>query len=115
MERTDLAQVITGDSEAVLACRLAVEAGAPYFVSDMPGPAAPLFHTFRRRLRGTHRTGQRTLGLEEAVELLARCDEPVLACHVDRGSWRYQVWMTADGQSLIACTGVERPTAARRP
>lgn len=112
MERTDFAQVLTGDSEAVRACRLAVEAGAPYFVNDTAGPAAPHFHTFRRRLRLTRRTGQHTLGLEEAVELLQCCEEPVLVGQVDSGSWRFLVWMTADGQSLIACTGVKHPTAA---
>jgi hypothetical protein len=96
----------------VRACRIAVEAGAPYSVSNTASSAAPLFHTFRRRLRLTHKTGQHTVGLSEAVNRLELCgDDPVLAAQVDSGPWKFLVWMTPDGQLLIACTGVERPAA----
>lgn len=111
MTRADLIQILAGDAEAVRACRLAVEGGAPYSVDNAERLADRLFHTARRRLRLTRRTGQRTLGLDEAVGRLEHYgDDPVITARVDCGPWAFVVWMSPDSQSMIACAGVERPT-----
>jgi hypothetical protein len=116
MERDKFVQLLAGTSQAVLAARIALTDGASYVVWDGAATSAKrLASIYGRRLRHTRRTGQRTLSLEETVEQLRYCDQPVLLGKISSGAWAFIVFIAADTQSLIACTAVERRPAGQRP
>ena len=108
MQRDELARLLAAPSEAVRAARTALEAGARYVVWDGPTSAEALARIYERRLRHTRRSGQHTLGLDETVRQLRHSDQPVLLGQIDSGSWTFMVFVAPDGQSLVACTAVER-------
>lgn len=108
VERSELARVLAGNAVATTAARLAVSSGASYVVWDGLSSADVLVGIYGRRLRHTLRTGQRTLDLEKAVEQLRRCDQPLLMGQINDGEWVFMIFIRADSQTLVACTGVKR-------
>lgn len=51
-----------------------------------------------------------TTGLERAVQLLARHDQPVRLGQIKAadGSWVFMLFLTEDSSTLVACTGVRQ-------
>lgn len=94
----------------VAIAQAALHGGATYIVWKGTWPAEFHARTYARRLRHTQRRGIETLGLERAVQLLGRHDQPVRLGQVaaaDR-SWFFMLFLTADGGALVACTGVRQ-------
>ncbi|MFJ2394860.1 hypothetical protein ACIOTI_19170 [Streptomyces sp. NPDC087843] len=116
MERHLLMRLLTGDDEASVAALAALHGGATHVVWDGTPPAEPLARIYARRLRHTRRKGIETLGLDRAVQLLGRHDQPVRlgqVTAVDR-AWIFMLFLTEDGGTLVACTGV-RQTGEQAP
>lgn len=110
MERHLLMRLLGGDDKASVAALAALHGGATYVVWDGTCPIEWHAHTYARRLRHTRRKGIETLGLERAVQLLGRHDQPVRLGQVtaaDR-AWIFMLFLTEDGGALMACTGVRR-------
>jgi hypothetical protein len=78
---------------------------------DGASSAEVLARIYRRRLGLTRRTGQETLGLEHAVQLLSSYGLPTRLGQTTSsdGHWVYMIFLSEDAQSLIACTGVRQP------
>ncbi|MEW2388727.1 hypothetical protein AB0933_10255 [Streptomyces venezuelae] len=110
MERDDLMRLLADDDEASAAALAALRIGAAYVVWDGAYPSEPVAHTYARRFRYTQRRGTETLGLERAVQLLRQRDQPVCLGQVTAAdkSWTFTLFLAADGESLVACTGVRR-------
>jgi hypothetical protein len=110
VERDLLARLLTGDNEASVAALAALCSGASYVVWNGTTSAESLARIYGRRLRHTRRKGIETLGLERAVQLLGRHDQPVRLGQVKAadGAWVFMLFLTEDGSALVACTGVRQ-------
>ncbi|WP_329572332.1 hypothetical protein [Streptomyces sp. NBC_01361] len=110
MERDSLMQLLAGDDEASLAALAALHSGATYVVWDEASPSQSYAHVYARRLRHTRRKGVETVGLEQAVQRLGEHDRPVRLGQVAAAdkSWVFMLFLTEDGGSLVACTGVRK-------
>ncbi|MFD3616814.1 hypothetical protein ACFWWT_16545 [Streptomyces sp. NPDC058676] len=110
MERNLLVRLLAGDDEASVAARAALLDDAAYVVWDGTCPAEWHARTYARRLRHTRRKGIETLGLERAVRLLGRHDQPVRLGQVTAadGTWLFMLFLAEDGGELVACTGVRQ-------
>ncbi|MFG2227683.1 hypothetical protein [Streptomyces sp. NPDC048644] len=110
MELEPLAQLLAGDDEASVAALDSLRGGASYVVWDGASSAKSLAQVYKRRLLHTRRKGIETLGLERAVQLLDRYDQPVRLGQVkaaDR-AWTFMLFLTENGGALVACTGVRQ-------
>ncbi|AKN71113.1 hypothetical protein QR97_15975 [Streptomyces sp. PBH53] len=110
MERKLLERLLLGDDEASPAALSALRCGGTYVVWDGTTSSDSLAYIYGRRLRHTRRRGIETTNLERTVELLARHQQPVRLGQIRPadGSWVFMLFLTADGNSLIACTGVRQ-------
>ncbi|MFC8596336.1 hypothetical protein ACFWXA_24685 [Streptomyces atroolivaceus] len=110
MERRTLTRLLAGGDAASVAALAALRAGAAYVVWDGTYPAGLHARTYARRLRHTRRRGIETVGLERAVRLLDRHDQPVRLGRITAagGAWSFMLFLTEDGDTLVACTGVRR-------
>ncbi|WP_139131925.1 hypothetical protein [Micromonospora chersina] len=111
MTRDELLSALADDVPAHRACRQALLQGAEFVVWDEGIPASHLESIYRRRERHIRRTGQRTIGLREAVEQL-RERRPELVrlgkVTVKDPPWAYMLFLALDRPHVIGCTGVER-------
>ncbi|MEW2134792.1 hypothetical protein [Streptomyces sp. NPDC005435] len=110
MERAELEGLLATADDAAAAALSALREGGSYSMWADTTPARTLAHTYARRLRLTRRDGTETLGLEPAVRLLTGHDGPVRLGRIGSvdGSWTYLLFLTEDGEELLACTGVRR-------
>lgn len=110
MERSSLIRLLAGDDEATDGARAALVHGGAYVVWGDVACARSLTRVYDRRLRRTRRTGQETVGLEQAVQLLSQHDQPIHLGQVNSpdGSWIFMLFLTEDGGKLVACTGVKQ-------
>jgi hypothetical protein len=113
-ERKLLVRLLVGDDEASVAASEALLGGAAHVVWDGTWPAERYAHTYAVRLRHTRRTGVETLGLERAVRLLGLHGRPVRLGQITAadGAWIHLLFLTEDGDALVACTGVRRATGS---
>lgn len=84
MERELLERLLAGNDEASVAALAALRRGGSHVVWDGTAPAEQLVLIHGRRLRHTRLRG------------------------IDDGSWTFMLFLTEDGNRLIACTGVRR-------
>ncbi len=110
VERGLLERLLVGSDEASVAALAALRGGGSHAVWDGATSAESLFHVYARRLRYTRRRGVETTNLARAMELLGRHRYPVRLGQIMAadGSWAFMLFLTEDGSSLIACTGVRR-------
>ncbi|MFD9589917.1 hypothetical protein ACFWBM_35105 [Streptomyces sp. NPDC059980] len=103
-------RLLAGGDEASLAALTALRGGATYVVWDGASPAESYANVYARRLRHTRRKGVETVGLEHTVQRLGEHERPVRLGQVTAadGSWVFMLFLTEDGESLIACTGVRK-------
>lgn len=112
MDTDQIAALLSGGSEATAQARDALLSGGSGVVWQGATQGEALARIYRRRLGLTRRTGQQTLGLEGAVEELSTYGRSVRLGQItspDR-TWVYMLFLTQDARSLVACTGVRRPT-----
>lgn len=111
MERDQVAALLLDSSEVTAQARDALLCGGVGVVWDGTSSAESLARIYRRRLGLTRRTGQKTLGLQYAVELLSSYGRPTRLGQITSpdGLWVYMLFLSEDAQSLIACTGVRQP------
>ncbi|MGW2936868.1 hypothetical protein ACWDA7_34575 [Streptomyces sp. NPDC001156] len=110
MEQHRLVQLLAGDDEASAAALDALRSGGTYVVWDGILPAERHARTFAIRLRYMRRKGIETQGLDRAVQLLGRHDQPVRVGQItaaDR-TWIFTLFLTEDGSALVACAGVRQ-------
>ncbi|WP_326808283.1 hypothetical protein OG533_16120 [Streptomyces sp. NBC_01186] len=119
MDREGLDRLLAVEgSEAAEAARAALRDGGHFVVRDGAVPARSLARVYERRLRHTRRTGQETLGLEEAVTRLAEeYDRSVALGQISTSHhfWAFMLFFTEHAQALVACTGVRLPTPTSGP
>ncbi|MGW4020399.1 hypothetical protein [Streptomyces sp. NPDC005009] len=110
MERESLERLLVGRDEASSAALAALRGGGSHVVWDGITSAESLTHIYGRRLRHTRRKSIETMNLERTVELLGRYRRAVRLGQIklDNGSWVFMLFLTEDGSSLIACTGVRQ-------
>ncbi|KUN37422.1 hypothetical protein AQJ30_17340 [Streptomyces longwoodensis] len=110
MEQHRIADLLQDGSEVTALARAALLDGGVGVVWEGTTASESLARIYRRRLGLTQRTGQETLGLERAVELLDSHPSPIRLGQVTSpdGQWVYMLFLSADAQSLIACTGVRQ-------
>jgi len=84
--------------------------GASFTDMGLVTSTESLARIYGRRLRLTRRKGTATLGLERAVQLLADHALPIRLGKLTAadGSWVFILFLTPDGRSLVACTGVRQ-------
>ncbi|MFB7460034.1 hypothetical protein [Streptomyces sp. NPDC056188] len=111
MEKDQIADLLRDGSEVTALVRAALLGGGVGILWDGATASESLAKVYRRRLGLTRRTGQETLGLERAVELLSGYGSPIRLGQVTSpgGHWVYILFLSEDAESLIACTGVRQP------
>ncbi|WP_328891500.1 hypothetical protein [Streptomyces sp. NBC_00316] len=111
MERHLLMQLLAGDTDDASAAALAaLRSGAAHCVSDLTVPAEKPAVGYANRRRNWRRKGIETQGLDRAVQLLGRRDQPVRygqIMPVDR-TWVFILFLTEDASALVACFGLRR-------
>lgn len=92
------------------AARDTLREGGTHTLWNGSSPADSLAQVYERRLRRTRRTGQETLGLEQAVQQLRQHEGPVQLGRVvaSVGSWAFMFFLDQESQYVIACTGVRQ-------
>ncbi|MGI5134112.1 MULTISPECIES: hypothetical protein [unclassified Streptomyces] len=110
MERESLERLLVGEDEASSSALAALSSGGSHVVWDGTTSAESLAHIYECRLRHTRRKGIETIGLERTVELLGRRQQAVRLGRIRShdGSWVFMLFLSEDGSSLIACTGVRQ-------
>ncbi|WCN80909.1 hypothetical protein [Micromonospora sp. LH3U1] len=109
--RNELLDALVDDVPAHRACRQALLQGAEFVVWDDGIPASRLEPIYRRRDRHAQRTGQRTIGLREAVEQLRECGNELVRLGkvtVQDPPCAFILFLAFDRPHVIGCTGVER-------
>ncbi|MER6695037.1 hypothetical protein [Streptomyces minutiscleroticus] len=108
----DIAAMLTDQTSACKAARDAIASGGEVQVWDRAAPHWMVYGIAATRLRRSLKRGlPKTIGLDEAVEILARhrgeqlCTGSILAA--DR-SWFFTLYFDATGTELLACSGVKR-------
>ncbi|MET8307936.1 hypothetical protein [Micromonospora sp. NPDC005173] len=117
MERAELFSLLVDDSPAHEACRRALEEGSPFRIDDDLVPADNLARTYRRRQAHTRERGIPTRGFVAAVETLhALGEQPLRLGRVNQSDppYHFQLFLAADGTSVLACIGVDQQHQARR-
>ncbi|MGK5445069.1 hypothetical protein ACSNN7_25025 [Micromonospora sp. URMC 105] len=120
MKREELISLLADESPADTACREALERGAPFRIWDDSGgsiPASNLASTYRAREAITRDRGIPTLGFAAAVETLyALGEQPVRLGGVTQVDppYYFQLFLTADATSVLACIGVDQQHQQRR-
>ncbi|MFI9262294.1 hypothetical protein ACIGT4_32020 [Streptomyces sioyaensis] len=109
-----MAALLLDGSEVTAQARDALLCGGVGVVWNGTAPAQSLARIYRRRLGLTRRTGQETLGLERAVEVLSSYRLPTRLGQITAPDdlWVYMLFLSEDAQSLIVCTGVRKPQPA---
>ncbi|MGW8375183.1 hypothetical protein [Streptomyces sp. ODS28] len=109
MDRSELDRLLAGNgTRAAEAAREALGDTGNFAVWEGAVPARHLARIYGRRLRHTRRTGQRTLGLEDAVNRLDAHRLPVSLGQItaeDR-SWHFVLFLTEGHEEIVSCTGV---------
>ncbi|MFG2918916.1 hypothetical protein ACGF0D_39290 [Kitasatospora sp. NPDC048298] len=103
--------VLVGRTPACHAARDAVLAGGACRIGGGLVPAGSLAGTYSVRLEHTRAKGIETVGLPESLRALKEYGgEPVRLGFVDSpdSSWHFVVFISADGSSLVAVTGVRQ-------
>jgi hypothetical protein len=111
MRRDELIALLAGGGPAETACRRALHGNAEYVVYAERIRAEQLASSYARRQRAMERTGTPTLGFAEAVEALrAHGPGEVLLGSVtmDDPPIHFQLFLTAAGDKLVACLGVDQ-------
>ncbi|GAA1424163.1 hypothetical protein GCM10009601_28410 [Streptomyces thermospinosisporus] len=107
MEQDQIADLLRDGSDVAALASAALRGGGVGIVWDEALGSEPLARICRRRLGLTRRTGQETVGLERAVEVLSSYRAPVRLGHVTSpdGCWVSQRTRGAD-EVGIAVMGV---------
>ncbi|MEH0982046.1 hypothetical protein [Micromonospora sp. CPCC 205556] len=117
MKREELTSLLGSDAPANAACRAALEQGASFHIWDGSIPASTLAPAYRRREAITRGRGIPTLGFAVAVETLdALGDQPVRLGGVRQlePPYHFQLFLSADATSVLACLAVDQQCQARR-
>ncbi|MFI1885613.1 hypothetical protein [Streptomyces jumonjinensis] len=111
MERSHLAQLLSGADEVQVLPRAALAAGVEYEVWPEGVATQHLVSIYERRERGTRRSGQPSLGFAEALNVLRSYDGTELAIgFVDdrrRGGYYFQLFLDSKCSSIVACFGIK--------
>lgn len=114
LDRSELVQAFTVDSEVTLQAKRALVAGATFEIWPGRIPAERLHRTYARRLRRAQGINRPSLGFEEAVEnLAANASQDLLIGYIDdreRGGYYYQLFLTPDLTRVVGCIGVKPPS-----
>ncbi|MEV5083226.1 hypothetical protein AB0K74_31885 [Streptomyces sp. NPDC056159] len=110
MERHLLEKLLADDDEASAAALAALRSGATYSVWDTTHPAEQHAAVFARRLRRMRLHRVEPLGLERAVQLLREHGRPVRGGLIDSADqkWTFLLYLTEDGNALVACARLQR-------
>ncbi|WP_406435525.1 hypothetical protein [Streptomyces sp. NBC_01589] len=111
MERHLLMQLLAGGADDASAAALAaLRSGATHDVSDWTVPAEKPAQGYATRRRYWRRKGTETQGLDRAVPLLGRHDQPVRFGQITPadGTWVFILFLTEDASALVACFGLRR-------
>lgn len=120
MEREELIALLAEESPVTTACREALARGAAFRIWDGAFgsvPANNLAATYGVRRVHTRERGIPTLGFAEAVETLrALGEQPVRLGGVTQldPPYYFQLFLTADAASVLACIGVDQRHQQRR-
>lgn len=111
MERSRLTQLLAGGDAARLLSRSALTAGAGYEVWPEAVPAQRLLSIYERRERSTRRSGQPSIGFNEALVELRGYEGAELAIgFIDdrhRGGYYFQIFLNPGLTAIVACFGVK--------
>ncbi|GAB2483315.1 hypothetical protein GCM10027187_58570 [Streptosporangium sandarakinum] len=117
MERDQLIRLLFGGSETHSMCHDAVRSGAPYKIWDRKIPAGRLALIYGRRWRHVQRTGQPSIGFEEAVlALKSYAGDELMVGYVDdrfKGGYYFQIFLEPGCSEMVACLGVKRTKATK--
>lgn len=110
MEREQLERLLCDGDDTSSAALTALRAGASYIIWDGTTSPKSLAAIYGRRLRHTVRRGIETLGLARAVQRLDLYGRPVRLGQIRTvdGTWFFMLFLTEDGSTLVACTGVRQ-------
>jgi hypothetical protein len=110
MNRQELADLLVGSSQAFTLCRSALIGGAEFKVWSEATSTPSLVSIYSRRMRTIGRTGQPSIGLEDAVvDLRARVESELCLGYVDNrpgGGYYFQLFLNTDLTQVVACLGV---------
>lgn len=108
--RERLARLLADQTPACGPARAALLSGGDALLWDGAGPAAPTARIYEVRLEHTRANGIDTVGLAETVEILRRHEDRLRMGRIitSDGSWVFFLFLTADGRTLVACTGVRQ-------
>ncbi|MET9461463.1 hypothetical protein ABZY05_41560 [Streptomyces canus] len=117
MQREQLERLLGGGDETSSAALAELRADASFVVWNGTTSSESLATVYGRRLRHTVRMGIETCGLAQAVQRLDLYSRPVRLGQIKTadGSWIFMLFLDADGNTLVACTGVRQsqPASAR--
>ncbi|MDW5330818.1 hypothetical protein [Plantactinospora sp. KLBMP9567] len=116
MRRETLVALLSGAGEAYEACRAALGAGAGFDIATGLVPASQLAATYGVRKKITRDAGIPTLGFAEAVEHLRDAGDQALrlgGVRVDSPPYYFQLFLSADASSVVACIGVDQQHQVR--
>jgi hypothetical protein len=117
MNRRTLISLLDGSGAAKKACREALRAGAGFNISEGLVPARHLAAIYRVRADITRDRGIPTIGFGEAVNRLQAAEDQALrlgGVQVDDPPYYFQLFLTADASSVLACVGVDQQHQAGR-
>ncbi|MGW7430487.1 hypothetical protein ACWGIN_13165 [Streptomyces sp. NPDC054861] len=117
MERHDLESLLSGQDEASVMALATLRSGATYWVGDRAQPAGQHAGVFKRRFQRMRMYGLEPLGLERAVQLVREHGRPVRTgmIHSADRTWTTLLFLTEDGNALVACAGWQLPLVKKPP
>jgi hypothetical protein len=118
VDRDRLAVLLDAQDDTYIACRLAVLAGARFWIDDGEVPASRLATIYHRRDRLTRAKGIQSRGFTAAVEALqSHGEEPICigAVDIDDPPYHFQLFLNANLTAVVACLGVDQRWRAANP
>lgn len=111
MDREQLSELISNDSEAWSQCHAALIAGAPFEIYEGATDGTRLLSIYKRRWKHAGKAGQPSTGFAQALRDIEHFsgDALVLGYVDNRGDdgYYFQLFLTPDSSRLVACLGVK--------
>jgi hypothetical protein len=111
MDRAELAAILDGRTMACEPTRTALLDGGDFVVWSGSVPGRQLAGIYAARLRRARKRGTETCALPATVDILARLEATQVRVgrvfSPDR-TWVFMLFLAADADTVLACTGVRR-------
>lgn len=111
MDREQLSELISQDTESWGLCRAALIAGAPFEIYEGATDRTRLLSIYKRRWKHVGKAGQLSTGFMQALTDIEHFsgDALVLGYVDNRGDegYYFQLFLNPDSSHLVACLGVK--------